>query len=211
MKIEDIKQAMARQKEGELSLPKSMDHLKNSQLPITKVRKTMVTEIITQLMLVVIFFSFPFITEMQKEPQALYLILMFVVCTITLGYVLKMWRFYVCTEDLQCNSKDTIQTFIFNLKILLEVYKTAVVAGSVLLPVPMAAYILGSSEKTMQLYHQLFALEFTPLQLLLLALAYLLLAVIFYLMAVKWSDYLYGRQIKKLEDLLKQYEEVDEV
>ena len=207
MKFEDIKQAMNQQKDGELVLPKSIKDLARSQLPIEKIRKVMLIEIIYTLLTVVIFFSVPLIIPMEQEPQAMYLILMFVVCTITVGYVLKMLGFYNRTRLLQCNSKETIQGYVFDLKILLETYKTALVAGSVLVPLPMVALFLGAGEARLKIYHQLFSLDFETAQLFLLAFAYLALSVFFYYITVKWSDFLYGRRIKELEELLKNYDE----
>lgn len=207
MKFEEIKQAMDQQKEGGLTMPKSIKDLENSQLPIEKVRKRMMIEIIYTLLSMVFFFSVPLFIPMDQEPQAMYLILMFVICTITVGYVLKMLGFHKHTRLLQCNSKDTIQGFVFDLKILLETYKTGMVAGSVLVPLPMVALFLGDGEARLELYHQLFSLDFTAVQLFLLALAYLVLAAFFYYITLKWSGWLYGKQINKLEALLKEYDE----
>jgi len=207
MKFEEIKQAMDQQKEGGLIMPKSIKDLERSQLPIEKVRKLMLIEIIYKLLAVMFFFSVPLIIPMDQEPQAMYLILIFVVCTITVGYVLKMLGFHKRTRLLQCNSKDTIQGFIFDLKILLETYKTAMVAGSVLVPLPMVALFLGDGEARLELYRQFFSLDFTAVQLFLLALTYLALAAFFYYITVKWSELLYGKQINKLEALLKEYNE----
>ncbi len=207
MKFEDIKQAMDKQPEDDMVIPKSIRHLKGSQLPIAKVRKTMLIDVLQGFFAVVFFFATPLFVHMEEEPKAMYLILMFVVCTITVGYLLKMMAFHSRTKLIECNSKEVVQGFIFDLKILLETYKTGMVAASVLIPLPMAALFLGAGENRLEIYHQLFSLDFTFSQLCLLVLAYLLLSAFFYYTTVKWSGLLYGRHIKKLELLLQEYDD----
>jgi len=207
MKFEDIKQAMNQQKEGGLVMPKSIKNLESSQLPINRIRKTMLIEIIYMLLTVVFFLSVPLYIPMEPEPQGTYLILMFVFCTITVGYLLKMLGFHKRTKLLQCNSKDSIQGYIFDIKLLLEIYKTAMVASTMLVPLPMVALFLGAGEARLEIYRQFFTLDFNTAQLFLLAMGYLALSVLIYFITVKWVEFLYGKQINKLEEILKAYDE----
>ncbi len=210
MKFDEINEAMTQQKDGDLKIPDSMDQLAGSQLPIQTVRKRMVSEIISQLLIIVLFFSYPFMVNMHEQPQATYLILMFLTALMTVGYVLKMYGFVRQTSQLEYNSRDMIQRYIFDLKILLETYKTAIVAGSLLLPLALAALILGAEQIDLNLYNKLFMLRLSVGQLVLLVGSYIALAVIFYAVTVKWSDRLYGHQIVKLEAVLAAYKEEGE-
>ncbi len=206
MKFEDIKGSINKQKNGELEVPKSIKDIGRSQLPIQRIRKTMLNEIGIQFLTFILLFSYPFIWEMHQQPRAIYLILMFVACIITSGYLIKMVIFFRQTGKMNYNSKTTISQFIFDLKLLLEIYKTAIIAGSILLPVPIAAFFLGQKHANLEAYNQLFSLQFPPGQLILLAFAYIALALFFYYITIKWSNWLYVRQINNLEKLLVDYE-----
>ncbi len=210
MKFDEINDAMKQQQAGDLKIPASIDQLAKSQLPIRLVHMRMVSEMIAQLSIMVIFFSAPFVIKMHEQPKATYLILMFLTAMMTVGYVLKMYGFVRHNSKLNHNSRDTIRQYIFDLKILLETYKTAIVAGSLLLPLALAALFLGAEQVDVSLYNKLFMLQLSAGQLLLLVSTYIALAVIIYVVTVKWSDSLYGHQITKLEAVLAAYSETDE-
>ncbi len=210
MKFDEINDALNRQTDNGIKVPAAINQLSGSQLPIQTVHKRMVSEIISQLLIIVLFFSIPFMMKMHQQPKATYLILMFLTALITIGYLLKMYGFVRQHRSLEHNSRDTIQQYIFDLKILLETYKTAIVAGSLLLPLALVALFLGAEQVDVNLYNKLFMLQFSAGQLVLLVCAYIALAVVFYAITVKWSDRLYGDQITKLEAVLLACDENNE-
>ena len=125
MNFDNIKAKMESENMEDVQIPKRIEGIETSKMPIQKVRKSMRGEIITQLICIVAFFAAPSFVEMHQLPKAIYYILMFITSLITLGYLAKMSWFLNKTSSLNEGSKETVVTFINDLKLTLEVYKTA--------------------------------------------------------------------------------------
>lgn len=207
MDFDKIKELMDDDHQDDFQLPTSLEDLKESQMPIAKIRKTMKGEIITQLTIIVIFFAFPFIFEMYTLPRAVYFILMFVMTLITLGYLAKMGWFLRRTSNVGQQTRETILRFIHDIKLTMEVYKTAIIAGSLLLPISTAAIFRGTVRLGADRFSEWFLLQMPATTLVLVIFGYLLSVVFIYYATVIWADKLYGVHVRKLEEILKQMEE----
>ena len=206
MNFDNLKQKMDAENMDNTQIPTNIKDLKTSNMPIEKVRKTMRGEIITQLIGIVFFFAVPSFIKIYDLPKAIYYILMFFTCVMTLGYLAKMTWFLTKTRNLNANSKDTIVAFIHDLKLTLEVYKTAIIAGSLLLPLSMLALVLGTKFTNEEIFTKIILLNMPPLQLILFIVGYLAIAILFYYITVIWADRLYGVHIKQLEKTLQDFE-----
>ncbi len=206
MNFDNLKQKMDAENMDNTQIPTNIKDLKTSNMPIEKVRKTMRGEIITQLISIVFFFAVPSFIKIYDLPKAIYYILMFFTCVMTLGYLAKMTWFLTKTRNLNANSKDTIVAFIHDLKLTLEVYKTAIIAGSLLLPLSMLALVLGTKFTNEEIFTKIILLNMPPLQLILFIVGYLAIAILFYYITVIWADRLYGVHIKQLEKTLQDFE-----
>lgn len=206
MNFEKIKQKMDAQNMDSNEIPTNIKHLETSKMPIQKVRQTMRKEIITQLVIIVLFFSIPSFKEMNQLPKAIYYILMFVTSLITLGYLLKMSAFLHKSSNLGGHSKDAVLSFINDLKLTLEVYKTAIISGSLLLPLSMVTFYFGRVKMNEELFENLILLNISSTSLLLYILGYLIIAILIYFLTLQWSNRLYGVHIKNLENTLKEFE-----
>ncbi|NRR93345.1 hypothetical protein HSX10_17360 [Winogradskyella undariae] len=206
MNFENIKQKMNSESMDGSKIPVSMKDIETSKMPIQKVRKSMKSEIITQLVLIVIFFAVPSFLEMHRLPKTVYYIFMFITSLITLGYLAKMSWFLTKYISLNNNSKETVVAFIYDLKLTLEVYKTAIISGSLLLPLAMASIFLGSVKIDEKVYNDLILLNMANTTLLLYIFGYIVIAILIYLMTVSWSNKLYGVHIKNLEKILKEFD-----
>ena len=85
----------------------------------------------------------------------------------TIGYILKLGLFLKKTRNFATNTKETIQTFVFEAKLTLEVYKSFIIAGALLLPVPVFAYgpgaeAFGGSYQNTQVFYKIKALLEQP-------------------------------------------------
>ncbi|WP_420575110.1 hypothetical protein [Kordia sp.] len=207
MDFDKIKELMDDENQDDFQLPNSLEDLKESQMPIAKIRKTMKSEIAMQLICIVIFFVFPAIVEMEELPRAVYLILMFITSLMTLGYLAKMVWFLRRTSNVGQQTKETILNFIHDIKLTMEVYKTGIIAGSLLLPVSVAAMFMGTLHDETDRFSEWFLLQMPTSTLLLVIFGYLLSCVFIYYITVKWADQLYGVHVRKLEEILKQMEE----
>ncbi len=214
MNFEEIKKKMEGQEMNELSLPTNIKQIEKSNLPIQKVRRSMRSEIATQLIIIVLFFAAPFMIPMDQLAKGLYLILQFVTALITLLYLAKMTWFLNKTSDISGSSKDTVVAFIYDLKLTLEVYKTAVIAGSLLLPISLLTFCLGIGKVQLNtpmsredIFLKLISLDMSNTNLLIIICGYLFIAAIIYYGTVKWADRLYGVHVKNLQTTLKDFEQ----
>ena len=206
MNFEHIKQKMDSENMDDHHIPKDIKHIESSKMPIQNVRKTMKGEIITQLICIVIFFAIPSLIKMHQLPEAIYYILMFVTCLITLGYLAKMTWFLKKSSHLTNNSKDTVVAFIYDLKLTLEVYKTAIISGSLLLPLSVGALFMGMHTSDKKTFTDIITLNISTTNIVLLIIAYVITALVIYFGTVIWTDKLYGVHIKKLESTLKHFQ-----
>ena len=206
MNFDNIKNKMDAESMHDIQVPKRIDSLESSKLPIQKVRKTMRGEIVTQLICIVVFFAAPSFVEMYQLPESIYYILMFITSLITLGYLIKMSWFINKTSNLNADSRETVLTFVHDLQLTLEVYKTAILAGSLLLPFSMLIFLLGIEHVDESIFTKLILLDMSPIMLLIGALGYIVLAVLIYFVTVAWSNSLYGVHIKKLKNTLKEFD-----
>ncbi|MGH1384813.1 hypothetical protein [Kordia sp.] len=207
MDFDKIKELMDDENQDDLQLPTSLENLKESQMPIAKIRKTMKGEIAIQLFGIVMFFAFPFLIKMYELPRAVYFIFMFITSLMTLGYLAKMIWFLRRTSNVGQQTKVTILNFIHDIKLTMEVYKTGIIAGSLLLPVSVASIFMGAEKYGHDRFTEWFMLQMSTSTLLLVILGYLISGVIIYYITVKWADQLYGVHVRKLEEILKQLEE----
>ncbi|MGE0931832.1 hypothetical protein [Peijinzhouia sedimentorum] len=214
MNFEEIKKKMEGQEMNELSVPTNIKQIEKSKLPIQKVRRSMRSEIATQLVIIVLFFAAPFMIPMDQLAKGLYLILQFVTALITLLYLAKMTWFLNKTSDISGSSKDTVVAFIYDLKLTLEVYKTAVIAGSLLLPISLLTFCLGIGKVQLNtpmssedIFLKLISLDMSNTNLLIIICGYLIIAAIIYYGTVKWADRLYGVHVKNLQTTLKDFEQ----
>ncbi|EDP72804.1 hypothetical protein FBALC1_16922 [Flavobacteriales bacterium ALC-1] len=206
MNFDDIKKQMDATHNNSDEIETTIKDAKQTLMPIHKVRKSMKYEIITQLFIIVVFFAFPYIVEIDAIPKGFYYILIFVTNLITLGYLLKMGWFLNKTSNITLQSKFAVLSFVHDLKLTLEVYKTAIIAGSLLLPLAIFALYQGLVVKDQAQFLKIISLETSITKLATYILVYLCTAVIIYFGTVLWANKLYGVHIKKLEGVIKDFD-----
>lgn len=205
MNFEDIKQKMDAENMDDNQIPTEIKDVKISNMPIQKVIKSMKSEIFTQLVIIVIFFTAPSFIELQQLPKGIYYILMSITSLITLIYLGKMSWFLNKSSDLSNPSKDAVLSFIYDLKLTLEVYKTAIISGSFLLPFSMICIYLGRMKMDPELFENIISLNVSNTTLFLYAIGYIIVAILIYIITIMWSNKLYGIHIKNLEEILKEF------
>lgn len=206
MNFDNIKNKMDSERMDDMQVPSKIEGIESSNMPIRNVKKTMKSEIVTQLICIVVFFAVPSFVNMHQLPKSIYYILMFITSLITVGYLIKMSWFINKTGNLNADSKETVLTFIHDLQLTLEVYKTAIIAGSLLLPFAFITFIIGSELVDEKVFTNLILLNISPIMLTLSAMVYIILAGVIYFITVYWSNKLYGEHIKKLETILKEFD-----
>mgnify|MGYP000350837660 CR=1 FL=1 len=206
MNFENIKQKMDAESMDNSHVPKNLQNIATSKMPIQRVRKTMKSEIVTQLVCIVIFFAAPSFVEMYQLPKTIYYVSMFITSLITFGYLAKMTWFLNKSSNLNNSSKETVMIFIHDLKLTLEVYKTAIISGSLLLPIALVSLMLGFVKVDEKIFNDLIMLNMSNIIILLYTFGYVVLAILIYIITVSWSNKLYGVHIKNLEKTMKEFE-----
>lgn len=206
MNFDEIKEKMNAESMDNSQIPKNISVLKASEMPVEKVRKTMLGEIIMQLAGIVFIFAIPSFIPLYPLAESFYYIIMFATCLMTVGYVAKMMWFLNKTKGMNTGSRDTVINYIHDLQITLEVYKTAIIAGSLLLPLSMLSLITGIKVFDESLFNNFLLLNISTFTLIISILIYLILAFLIYLLTVFWADKLYGIHIKKLQEILTEFE-----
>lgn len=203
MNFEELKNEMNQAAEQESDKVARIDLNRGKNNPVQLIRSNMKREIITQLVCIVIFMTYPLVVKMADFNESMYYIFMFITSVMTLAYIIKLTFFLNKTSHFDSNTKDAIQSFIFEAKLTLEVYKSFIIAGALLLPVPVFAVLDKSSATKITVFEKWFRLEITSGQLTLLVIGYLLVAIIIYFITVAWTKLLYGKYLKQLEEVSK--------
>jgi hypothetical protein len=88
----------------------------------------------------------------------------------------------------------------------LEVYKTAIIAGSLLLPISLITFILGVEQIDEIIFTRFILLDMSTIMIISCIVGYIVVAILIYFLTVAWSNRLYGIHIKQLENTLKEFD-----
>lgn len=208
MNFDNIKAKMDSENMDDTQIPRRIRDLEASKMPIQIVRRSMRNEIVITLISIAFIFAAPSFIRMKMHPLAegVYYIFVLLISLITLLYLVKIGWFLNKTSNLNKGSKETVIAFINDLKLTLEVYKTAIISGSLLIPIPTIALIFGSEIMDEGAFSDLILLNIPLATLILYIGGYLVLSALIYFMTVSWSNKLYGVHIKELEKILEEFD-----
>lgn len=207
MDFDNIKSALDSDTEG-FDIPTTVDQLKASKLPIESIRKTMRSEIISQLVIILIFYAVLFVVDLTPLAFSVYLIFITITCIFTLMYIVRLSGFLKRTSKMALNTKASIYFLITDLKLTLEVYKTAIIAGSILLPIPTMALLMGMREVgNPEYFEQMFLFQGSTIDTILMVVSFFAFVIFSYYLTIWWAEKLYGVHIKHLEGILEELEE----
>ncbi len=202
MNFDEIKKGMDDEVSKETKDLPIIDLKRGKNNPVHAIRSNMKKEIITQLACIVIFMTYPAVIAMPEFSEAVYYVFMFITSLMTLGYIIKLSFFLKRTSNFAVNTKDAISNFIHEAKLTLEVYKSFIIAGSLLLPVPVFAVLGGFKVNGDQfLFEKWFTLNISNNELIFLILAYLVVAIVVYYTTVGWAKLMYGKYLRELEEV----------
>jgi TRAP-type uncharacterized transport system fused permease subunit len=204
MNFEDLKEEMDHAAQNEEGRLPEIDLSRGQNNPVQLIRSNMKKEIVVQLIAIVIFMTYPSINPLPEMAESAYYIFMFLISIMTLSYVIKLFFFLNKTSDLTRATKDTVRDFVYETRLTLEVYKSFVTAGSILLPIPVFALLSKFSRSGDQyVFEKWFLLDIPASYLVWTILAYLLTSILFYLITVLWTQSLYGKYLKSLDQIIK--------
>ena len=202
MNLDNIKSKMDSENMDDQTIPHNIKELKTTQLPLQKVRRNLRNEILTQILVFICFFSIPSFLEMNEIAKGLYFVLLFIITLITITYLLKMSAFLKRNTDISPNSKQVLTNIIYELSLTLEVYKTAIISGSLLLPLLAFVVYTGKARFEESLLYDIITFNISSNHLILYIVGYLLISILIVYITNWWTNYLYGKYIKIMEKTL---------
>lgn len=207
MNFEDIKQKMDMQNMDDLVIPNRIKALKKTQLPIQKIRRNIKSELITQIAIILFLFAIPHFIEINPVAKGMYFILVFITSMITTTYLIRMNDFMKQTSKLSLSTKEVLLKTVFELRLTLEVYKTAIISGSLLLPVIAFLLIKGRKSVDESAFLAIITFDIPFEKIILYIIGYVLIAVLIFIITGWWSDALYGTYAKDLKNTLEKMED----
>ncbi|SFW66121.1 hypothetical protein [Chitinophaga sancti] len=126
MNFEDIQSAWNKESNDNIpfQLPTALKDLKGKQSPVKKIRNTMRTELIFQLIGLVIVGFFPQILHLSSSfLLAFYMTYGFMII-ISLYYFIRFYFFYNRLYNYTLNSKESLFTLYYDIKINIEMYRS---------------------------------------------------------------------------------------
>nr|WP_321222557.1 hypothetical protein [uncultured Psychroserpens sp.] len=202
MNFDDIKNKMDNEIMNDQIIPQHIKDLKTTQLPLQKVRRNLKTEILTQVIIFLFFFLFPSIYKMNDIAKGLYFVILFIITLITIVYLLKMYTFLKRTLDIDTSSKEYLLNTIYELNLTLEVYKTAIVSGSLLLPLLAFIAYTGKDSFNNSLLYNFLTFSMSSTSLIIYIISYLIIAILIVYVTNWWTNNLYGKYIITIKKLL---------
>ena len=170
--------------------------------PVGAIRRAMRREIVYQFLIACLFLSLYWIPFWENELQrSLYLICMFITAMMTMGYICKLSRFLLTKSpiDYTVNTRQFLDEFLSQVKITIAGYESFVISGCFLLPISMFALLADAKTFDKWIHLRLNNLEFAGL-----VAGYLVIVAFVVLTTKSWTQWLYGRRIGQLEELVQQ-------
>jgi len=202
MNLDNIKSKMESENMDDQTIPQNINKLKTTQLPLQKVRRNLRNEILTQILVFICLFTIPSFLGMNEIARGLYIVLLFITTLITVTYLLKMSAYLKRNSDISKNSKQVLINTIHELNLTLEVYKTAIVSGSLLLPLLAFLVYTGKAKFEESLLYDIITFNISSNHLILYIVGYLLISILIVYVTNWWTNHLYGKYIKTIEKTL---------
>tara|TARA_B100000809_G_C15126800_1_gene526631 strand:+ start:1915 stop:2550 length:636 start_codon:yes stop_codon:yes gene_type:complete len=208
MNFDDIKKEMDASVNEVPKQSIEIDLTKGECNPVQIIRKNMKGEILTQLVGIVFLLSYSAMIQMDAFSRSTYLIFMAITSLMTLSYVIKLSFFVKKTSDFTSSTKEALLIFMFEAKLTLEVYKSFMIAGSLLLPVPILALFTRELEPLkngITIFEKWFRLDLSGGELSILISVYLVSAIGFYYLTTFWAHMKYGKYLKQLQSIIDDF------
>ncbi len=210
MNFEDLKKAIDEDANKQPSANLKINFTKGKNNPVSIIRRNMLTEIIILLVGAVIFLGVPLRYELSEKAEAIYIISMFISVLMLIACAIRFSLFLKNTLPFTLDTVSSLNQFIFDAKMTLEVYKSFSISASLLIPVPVSALVTGNIHSALYrpgLFEKWLFLNLNSSEIIGLISAYLLCITLLYFTTIWWTRFMYGKHLSTLTDLLKKIDE----
>ncbi|OAD91486.1 hypothetical protein A7A78_03040 [Aequorivita soesokkakensis] len=202
MNFENLKDKMDTEAMCIQEIPQNLKGLKRTQLPLQRVRRNLRNEILTQIIVFLCLFAIPSFLEINKVAKGFYFILLFITTLITITYLLKMSEFLKRSVAISTSSKQVLINIIQELNLTLEVYKTAIISGSLLLPLIAFVVYTGKVNFEDSLLFDIITFNISFITLIGYLIGYLVVSILIVFITNWWTNIHYGKYVKTMEKTL---------
>lgn len=207
MNFDELKHLLEEDSSKAIKLPSQLTDLKSTVLPMDKIRKNMRVEIGAQFITFLLFLLLPSVLPMTPIAANLFYALIGLTAAITLIYLYRMGKFLSAQPAMTQNSLLSLTRFVHELQLTLSVYRTAVIASSLLLIFILPLVLTGFYPVTEQQLIAVLRLQI-PTSWLVIALVYFVVsAVLCFLVTDWWIKKLYGNYLSDLQQTLQAMQE----
>ncbi len=196
MNFDDIKKSWDKQ---EVSSPKLTEEslvLSINRLPLDKIRKNTLKDIILQSVCVVLIAFFPATYNMPQENRFLFYAIYCLFAVVSFYYIIKMIIFYRISSSFEMNSRDSLYEVYFSVRMYVQLYENFCfsLAPFVLFFIPF--FIGFSIDKIGLLFTNIFFVIY-----------FVLVCIGIGFFTKYWIKRLYGRYLKQIKITLDLFKE----
>ena len=212
MNFNNIK-ASLESEEGAPKVPDRLAKLKESEMPIQKLRKQTIMGVMVLPCLLIILFVIPSIIKMPPLHRGVYLIILFIAFLTQVGITLKSILFIRKTGHIEFKSRDTIVIFLNDYELLGEIFAISFIPISMLLST--LGFIVGESARLMKNNNitensnlkQMILLELSPLAIFLYCLVMISISISIYFFLIYSAKKTNAKPLKELKEILASLDE----
>ena len=202
MNFDQLKEQWNNEDGENVHIPNTIEQLKKSKHPIEKIQKSMKAEFPFQIISVILFAFFPQLLDFPPSQYVIYYTSYAILVVISSYYLYGFYKFYKQTELYTGNTKTSLWKIYHELKLNMERYQSF---GFLLLPHFMITLGLVFYNTFQKKGISLGSFADSYQQALIIIV--LLGTVAIVASIVLWTKYLYGRQAKRLENILNETDE----
>lgn len=205
MSFDKLKEQWHQESSENIDIPDDLSKLRRAHTPIDLVRKTMRNEFFVQIFTLIASIFVPKILHFNSVLMGIYMFFYALMVVFTLYYFYKFFVFYKRSYDLTFDSRKNLLWFYYELKLNIELYKalTYILIFITQSFVIVAVFVINGN-KMDDMLEKLSHISSSNIHVLLIAFAVMLVS---FLLAESWSNFSYGKQLKRIKKVLDQLDE----
>ncbi|NML69609.1 hypothetical protein HHL23_07350 [Chryseobacterium sp. RP-3-3] len=202
MNFDQLKEQWNNEDGSSIHIPNTIEQLKKSKHPIEKIQKSMKAEFPMQVIAIILIAFFPQQLDFPPSQYIIYYTSYAMLVVISSYYFFGFYKFYKQTELYSGNTKNSLWKIYHELKLNMERYQSF---GFLLLPHFMIALGLEFYNIFEKKGKSLGSFADSYQQALIMVVLIGTIAIVTGI--VLWTKYIYGRNAKRLENILNEMEE----
>lgn len=201
MNFDELQKQWNTQPEQDVKLTDDLHKLKEANLPIDKVRKTMKKDFFFQLSSIPLLLTFPYFSSIPSEKEPILWWIILCICVTILIPMMYLFRFYKKSYKMEYSSLKNINWFYYNYKFSIDLFKIYSYIILTLMVMFLGVLFLGNVEPEKLAQIQTSSTFYITIV--------ILLAVyvgVCFLFLTLWINLLYKKPLMQLKEILDELE-----